>query len=303
MRIDISEVKALRECSRKWGFTSRNKFHLVSRNPSPNLNFGTMFHDGLARMYLLNHELSEEERKEKVTHIIDYCCGEVPEDLRATMKNMLSGYARNVLPSDQEKFKVLVAEYHFEIPFDTLMPTMMPDLKVCGSIDLIVVERETGVVYGFEHKTCKNFRSPLYNAMDEQPMLYAIALRKFVKKYNADHDTHYAAGGVMVNEVRKLKTRFEHKRLEPVNPDEQATERFLYGLLRSAKLIKGGSVGKELPQPQPGYMKCTMCDFQNVCGQYGYSIVTKDKVLQEFGDDFEEREFDHLDEKVERDTE
>ena len=48
MRVDVSEVKSYRECKRKHQFSSRNRFHLRSTIPNPNLVFGTQFHEVLA---------------------------------------------------------------------------------------------------------------------------------------------------------------------------------------------------------------------------------------------------------------
>ena len=42
MRFDVSEMKTLAECSRKWEISSRNAMHLKPRGINSNLAFGTL---------------------------------------------------------------------------------------------------------------------------------------------------------------------------------------------------------------------------------------------------------------------
>lgn len=52
--------------------------------------------------------------------------------------------------------------------------------------------------------------------------------------------------------------------------------------------------------PQPGFMKCQMCDYASLCEGIGYNDVDMNYVNEEFGEEYQVRDIDHLDEKVER---
>jgi hypothetical protein len=43
-----------------------------------------------------------------------------------------------------------------------------------------------------------------------------------------------------------------------------------------------------------------MCDYSSICTTYGYGELNKALVLEEFVEEFEVRDVDHLDEKAER---
>lgn len=305
MRVDVSEIKTRRECGRKWAFSSRNYFHLKPKVESTNLSFGSTFHEALAGIYL------SKDVPEKIDEVINRYVESLDDiDQKRMLMCMLTGYVRDVLPADLERYRVLDVEYHFKFKPTDIYSDMsivfdkqvVENIEICGSIDLILLDKLGNKIVGFEHKTCKNFRTEFYNAMDEQPRTYFIALEEYVKAYNKRNNTTYTNGGIYINEVRKLKTRFEHHRMKPVMYTRDQCHTFLVGFVRTATQIYTQSqhgVGL-LPGPEPGYLKCQLCDFKDACQHYGYLAPNADDILYEFEEELEVREFDHLDEKVQR---
>lgn len=55
--------------------------------------------------------------------------------------------------------------------------------------------------------------------------------------------------------------------------------------------------------PAPSYMGCSMCNYKTICETYMYSTLDKTTILEEFKEEFKERETDHLEEKTERSVE
>lgn len=294
MRIDVSEVKSFRECKRKWAFGSRNKWHLRSRAPKPALAFGTLFHECLHNLYL----------GAPLEKVLETATRELSDPAeQRTMISMLTGYAENVLGNDLAEFKVLDIEHKFELE---IPPFIHKDITLCGSIDMIAARRDTNEVWGFEHKTCGRFRDPAYTLVDEQPRLYTVALMQYIDMLNMDyakrHDGEvgpYYLGGIYINEVRKVQRSFDHKRT-PCKYSETDLQRFMEGFYISCEGISNNVTDESIPEPEPGYMKCNMCEFKEVCTQYRYVEPTLNDVLDEFGEELMVREFDHLDEKLER---
>lgn len=200
MKIDVSEIKAFKGCRRQWELSSRNKFHLRPKVAPASFALGTIFHEALAQAYL---GVSQDKVMEMVRR-------EMSSDSDAALLAMVPGYYKNVLPGDLDRFQVLDIEHHFEIePRDSdgcfifgaerqVDPktgevlydnngkaVVKSSVLICGSIDMIVLDPEENKIYGFEHKTCKNFRNPSYIWMDEQPRVYAWALQQYVEEYNA----------------------------------------------------------------------------------------------------------------------
>jgi hypothetical protein len=311
MRVDVSELKSRDNCGRQWQLSSRNAYHLKTRVPSENLMFGSIFHEALHAMYASDNP--------NIDSIIAQAIKEFPDDAKRqrTMRTMLMGYYVNVLPMDKSHWKVLDIEHGFQIPLWDLgteevvdektgeMHTQ-PKLIACGSIDMIVMDTETDMIWGIEHKTCANFRSGCYNAMDDQPKMYNLALAAYVDELNqrGDGSVNHKLGGIIVNEVRKLVTEFQYKRFT-CSYTPEASQRFYNRLLvNGARLLEDTSkmetVDEYEMEPQPSQLKCQMCDYKTICETFGDQPVNLEKVLTEFQEEYQVRETDHLDEKSER---
>lgn len=342
MKVDVSEIKTFRTCKRQWQLSSRNQFHLTAKVPPPQFAFGTIFHEALAQLYL---GVSLEKVMEMVRR-------EMRSDSDAALLAMVPGYYKNVLPGDLDRFKVLDIEHHFDIApttsdgeylFDFVPmkddkgqqmydsagnPMMEPALTICGSIDMIVLDVLQNKIYGFEHKTCKNFRDETYLWMDEQPRVYTWALQKYVREYNEKQHQKWldectkisdewlssgesveppylpepepaTLGGVYLNEVKKLLRQFQYNRTLCTYTDEDL-DNFMEAFYQSCVQCRHATMGEINLLPQPSYFGCNGCMFKTICSTYMYNNLNKDVILDEFVEEFKEREEDHLEEKTER---
>lgn len=299
MRIDVSEVKTLRECPRKWGYSSRNYHHLRSRVAAPNLKFGVIFHESLHSLYM--------EGPSALNKIVANAVSELAGDKtqQIVITSMLQGYTENVLIPDLDRYAILDIEHSFNFQIFPGLEAgdLWKEIEICGSIDMIAADHAEKKIYGFEHKSCAAFRPEYYNRMDEQPRLYYIALDKYVADYNKKHGVEYTNGGIYLNQVRKLQRKFDWHRGEPLTYSVKDCRRFMDSFMNSCALVhKLSKDAKEegLPLPTPGYMKCQMCDFREICSMVGYEEPTLEFILDEFGEEVEVRDVDHLEEKTER---
>lgn len=314
MRVDVSEVKSYRECKRKHHFSSRNRMHLRSTIPSANLVFGTQFHEVLHMMYLGT----------TIDKILEWINAEVQDSVHwKVMDNMAKGYYNGPYQSDKERYVVIDIEKSFNYPVGALMGVdpayyqkddagnwivvdrdgeVHEAICICGSIDMICIDSITGKLVGFEHKTAKNFRPEVYDLMDEQPRVYSWALKKILDDYHAQgkYLEVTETGPVYLNQVKKLQTKFDFHRTA-CQYTELDLSNFMHAFVGSVNQIADTSVSA--PVPEPGYMKCQMCDYADLCMHYGYADVSRDELLEEFEGAYEVRDCDHLDEKAHRHNE
>jgi len=282
--IDVSEVKVYRECPRKWAFSSRNKMHLRKKDTPVSLKLGTAFHKAIERMYLG----------------VDIKLNEIAEELEIDKANLdmlefqLGGYYNNVLKRDLEQFAVVNTEHRFYIPIEDIahgifIPRNDDNIAIVGSIDLVYRHRESGNFGGLEHKFIKNFRSSIYDALDEQPKLYF---------YVIDHEFGDCEI-IGINQVRKLKTKFDFIRSALTYTPEQLDnfiENFIISCLEIADMIS-----LEHFPCNPNYMGCQMCDYSELClsmnaqGTDNINVIDNEEILASLG--LEKRTVDHLDEK------
>ena len=335
MRVDVSEIKTFKACRRQWQLSSRNRFHMRPIVTPPQFALGTIFHESLAQLYLgvsLDKVMSMVRR-------------EMQTDNDAALLAMIPGYYKNVLPYDLDRFTVLDIEHHFDIAPTTsdgeylfplepatdpktgeLMyddngdPIMKPSLTICGSIDMIVIDKETNEIFGFEHKTCKNFRDESYLWMDEQPRVYTWALKEYVRNYNEKQYEKWAEmcveaerfgerlpgrpepaklGGVYLNEVKKLLRQFQYQRTLCKYTDEDL-DHFMQAFFTDCTACKHAVDNNSYAAPKPSYFSCGNCTYKTICSTYMYAPLNEAEVLEEFKEEFVKREEDHLNEKAER---
>ena len=290
MFIDVSEVKSFRSCKRKWMFTSRNMYHMKATVPSPALQTGTLFHNALHKLYL----------GAPLDKVLEWLKKEMDPSTDMCLIPMIKGYYSNVLLQDLEHLTVLDIEHKFELPTGILADPKdesSEEIIITGSIDMITVDKNTGEVFAFEHKTAQKFRETTYMWMDEQPRLYYRAMLDYVDEYNATHGTNYVLGGVYINEVRKLLRQFDYRRTLCTYSHEDITN-FMRVFLRQCMRI-GAACHQDYAEPAPDWLKCGMCDFSAVCCTYMYEHIPKELLKGEYSEMFTEREYDHLDEKPE----
>lgn len=314
MRVDVSEIKTFKACRRQWQLSSRNRFHMRPIVTPPQFALGIIFHESLAQLYL----------GVSLDKVMAMVRREMKTDNDAALLAMIPGYYNKVLPGDLDRFTVLDIEWHFEVPpttsdgeylfpvehqidaktgelcyDDNGDPIMVPSLVICGSIDMIVVDKAEGKIYGFEHKTCKNFRDESYLWMDEQPRVYTWALQHYIRNYNEKHGTDYTLGGVYLNEVKKLLRQFQYQRTLCTYTDEDL-DHFMQAFFTDCTACKNAVDNNSYAAPKPSYFSCGMCSFKTICSTYMYAPLNESEVLEEFKEEFVKREEDHLEEKTER---
>ena len=293
IRVDVSEIKTYKSCRRQWLLSSRNRFHLRPIVTPAHFELGTIFHESLAQLYL----------GVPVERVMEDVKKNMKDDSEAALLAMIPGYAREVLPGDLDRFKVLDIEHHFSfVPTDPETGEVIdPDIEVCGSIDMIVLDPEENAIYGFEHKTCKNFRDASYIWMDEQPRVYTYALMPYVDKYNASHPgaTPATLGGIYLNETKKLLRQFQYNRTLCKYPEDDL-KNFMYAFFGTCCACHQSVATNDPAYPSPSYMGCSMCDYKTICETYMYGTLDKDTVIEEFKEEFKVREVDHLEEKEDR---
>ena len=296
MKVDVSEIKTYKSCRRQWLISSRNGFHLRPLVTPSHFALGTIFHESLHQMYM----------GVPLEKVMAFVRKEMSNDSEVALLAMVPGYYREVLPHDLDRFKVLDIEHHFSfVPADPETGEVLdPDVEVCGSIDMIVLDVEENAIYGFEHKTCKNFRDSSFMWMDEQPRVYTYALMLYVQEYNAKHPDQEPAtlGGIYINEVKKLLRDFKYQRTLCKYPADDLTN-FMRAFFGTCCACHKSVVENDPAYPSPSYFGCSMCDYKTICETYMYSTLDKDTVIDEFKEEFKVRESDHLEEKTERNNE
>ncbi len=296
MKVDVSEIKTYKSCRRQWLISSRNGFHLRPLVTPSHFALGTIFHESLHQMYM----------GVPLEKVMTFVRKEMSNDSEVALLAMVPGYYREVLPHDLDRFKVLDIEHHFSfVPADPETGEVLDaDVEVCGSIDMIVLDVEENAIYGFEHKTCKNFRDSSFMWMDEQPRVYTYALMLYVQEYNAKHPDQEPAtlGGIYINEVKKLLRDFKYQRTLCKYPADDLTN-FMRAFFGTCCACHKSVVENDPAYPSPSYFGCSMCDYKTICETYMYSTLDKDTVIDEFKEEFKVRESDHLEEKTERNNE
>ena len=323
MIVDVSEIKSLRSCARKWQLSSRNQMHLTAKVPPKAFALGTAFHESLHKLYL-------GKSLDQVHQYIANC--DVSNDDKLLLTSMVNGYEREILPTDLSEFDVLDIEHHFEfnivqfleeyfdISYEDLCEAIGEDaaarlleINLAGSIDMVALHIPTNTIWGFEHKTAKAFRQEVYSWMDEQPRVYYAALMQYVEEFNkkqqeeidrlgfpeADCVVAAELGGVYINEVRKLIRAFECKRTTLKYSMDDLRNFMLSFACSMAECHRKVSGDNCYMIPTPDYMKCMNCMYKEVCKEMQYQDITLESVLAKFGDDFKVRENDHLEDKEE----
>lgn len=337
MKVDVSEIKTFKACRRQWQLSSRNRFHMRPLVTPPQLTLGTIFHESLAQLYL----------GVSLDKVMAMVRREMQTDNDAALLAMIPGYYKNVLPGDLDRFQVLDIEHHFDIApttsdgeylfpvehttdpktsellyDDNGDPIMQHSLTICGSIDMIVIDKETNEIFGFEHKTCKNFRDETFLWMDEQPRVYTWALKEYIRNYNAKQIEKWCEqcqaaefagerlpgmpvpatlGGVYLNEVKKLLRQFQYHRALCKYTDEDL-DHFMQAFFTDCIACKHAVDNNSYAAPKPSYFSCGNCAFKTICSTYMYAPLSEADVLEEFKEEFVKREEDHLEEKTERST-
>lgn len=272
MQVSVSEINNKKACNRKWLLASRNGYYLKNRVAPVYFQTGHVFHESLHSLYM----------GVNIEKIFDYINREGGEDI-IPLTTMLKGYNNEIIERDLERYEVLDIEYAFTLTPHYSDGSPVDDIEIIGFIDMVCVDKDENEIVGFEHKSCKSFKSEFTLKMDAQPRLYHIALDDFVAKYNVEHGTNYTNGGVIMNQVKKLLRDFKMQR-DQCRYDDDDLAQFMDAFIAECTSCK--SAINSPCHPQPSDMGCAMCSYKSVCAKYGYAQIQKEKVAMELSDEF-----------------
>ena len=295
--LSANEIRTFCECPRKRYYSSRDCLALRGNSPRGALLLGDAFHKGLQYYYTEMNRLYDE--------FVSTHYGEIPseydlldlldtipdfepptsldengnpiqamdESQLAMLNNMLTNYKERI-PDDIAHFEVLRCEQTFSIE-----NWPIPDVMYHGYIDMIVCERATGLIYYFEHKTCKDFRPEIYDRFDIQLHLYGYC-------GELEHEENF--GGIILNQVKKSKTErgYANDRKTFHYSIEELEDFKMWLTQKTLALISPDNIHA----PCNNYMSCKMCEYADICLKYGYEVpqtseqITEDKTFVDGAD-------------------
>lgn len=260
MYTSVSEIKNFNTCERQWYFSGRNGMYLRSTKPIKAFRVGNTFHDILENLYV-GEDYNIKELFEKY---------EIEEEDQKMIEFQTEKYKELVLDHDLKRFDIIEPEMRYSLE-------LTEDIVLFGFIDLVYKERKTGNIGILEHKFVRNFRSVIYNILDEQLKAYELAIREVYGQCNA---------GINLNQVRKLKTKFSHAR-DTFKMDDKQLTHFIGELTDSVdkmKLYKDNGVVDY--KASPHWMACGFCDYNKLCakmeglGTNDTTVITKEDILE-----------------------
>ena len=279
--LSANEIRQYSECARKRYYASRDCLALRPRKINKNLEIGRAIHLALQYYYTtLNLYIQEaglvSPTKEQVEALLDTVATyQLPSALEGGAELQLGDtqiydtVVRLYMPyivDDLVHFEVLGCEMAFH-----MHNWPVEDVLYHGNIDMVVKDRETGLIWFFEHKTCSNFRPEIYNRFDIQLHIYDAYGKQEYGEY---------FGGMILNELKKAKTErgFGVMRLEYPYTDEERDEFFYWIKKKTEGLISPNN----RHEPCNSYMGCKMCEYAPICMKFGYSVP---KTTAEIADD------------------
>lgn len=255
MLTSINEVKTFRECRRKWYFSGRNGMYLRPKIVDSSLRTGSAFHAALEAMY--------KQESYNIDNIIDKY--KVEEKDRDMLKFQIKKYEENVLKHDLETINVIASEFKYSIELEN-------GVTLFGFIDVVYEEKKTGDIGALEHKFVRNLRSDVYNYLDEQIKAYELAILKVFGQCNA---------GVSLNQVRKLKTKFEHAR-DTYKQTRQQLKHFYWELVKVTDHMRLLSdLGIKYHPAEPHWMGCSFCEYKDLCLKMNQAGTNDTTILTE----------------------
>lgn len=254
--LSASELKSYCECPRKRYYSSSHYLNLRPVEPNGNLLLGSKIHQMLEFYYTKGtetpFELTEIEKSALKDNLAVFNCiheiyiEQIKEDLR--------------------NFEVLETEMPFELvdfPFE--------GVTYHGFIDMVVKDKKDGTVRFFENKTSKDFRPEIYNRFDVQLHLYSIEGKRYCEING------FTWGGIVLNEIKKAKTSkgYGMNRVNYVYDDKEE-EQFIAWLRK--KTLPAVS-DEQFHEPCNDYMACKMCDYKDICLEFGYGLPTYEQIV------------------------
>ncbi len=271
--LSANEIRQFTECARKRYYSSRSLCALRALKPNYNLVLGNAVHDmlqyyyerGRTKQQLIDEGREPFELQEEVIEIL------IEGDVLTTF-NCIHELYQERLSVDLAKYKVRHCEYQFEME-----DWPIEGVKYHGLIDMIVQEKESGLIYFVEHKTCRTFRPEIYNRFDIQLHIYSA----FAKHYCDKRGLEY--GGIILNEIKKAKTPrgYAEHRMTYLYDEEEDMQFFNWLKGKTLQLVSSSNNHG----PCNNYMTCSMCEYAEACLTYGYKLPNREDILNELKDE------------------
>lgn len=273
--LSANEIRVASECARKRYYSSRDCLAIRANTPRNALLLGSAFHQTLQYYYTeLDKKIKElglaiptvedcQDLMDQIT-VPDIDTSLLQASDLATYRCIIDMYKEQI-PYDLVQYEVISCEQAFYMknwPID--------DVMYHGNIDMIVRDRNTGLFYFFEHKTCASFRPEIYSRFDIQLHIYdAYGVQEYKDMF----------GGMILNQVKKAKTEKGYDQTRQIYTYNNV-ERKDFLLWLKAKTIAIVSPDNH-HAPCNNYMSCKMCEYQNICLKYGYVVPATTKEITE----------------------
>ena len=274
--LSANEIRTMGECARKRYYSSRDCLAVRANRPAKALALGSAVHKYLQYYY------TELDKQIKATGVStpDYdflinLMDRIPEpiienwqdldaDSRAICNNIFELYKPQILV-DLTEFEVISCESSFH-----LENWPIEDCMYHGMLDMVAKNRNDGLIYFFEHKTCKDFRPDIYNRFDIQLHIYYMY---GVIVYGTEF------GGMILNQIKKAKTEkgFGMQRDKIVYNYQEQEDFYKWLKAKTASLMSPDNHHA----PCNNYMTCKMCEYAPICLKYGYQVPTSTQEIIE----------------------
>ena len=271
--LSANELRQYSECARKRYYSSRDYLAIRSTKPNASLELGTAIHRMLEYYYTQGYQkIVQGNDVESALNSLEDFIPENIENIDAVTFNCIKKCYREYFEQDLERYEIIGTEQEFNLSDWPII-----GVQYHGQIDMVVIDKESGKLMFFEHKTCKDFRPEIYNRFDIQLHIYSEYGRQLA--YMMDLEW----GGVILNEIKKAKTErgFAVHRMYYLYDDEESLSFF--------KWITKKTIGVVSPnnehEPCNNYMTCKMCDYAPICLQYGYTVPQSSKEIEEMKDE------------------
>jgi RecB family exonuclease len=267
-RVSNSELKAFKECRRRWYLTYVRRLKLRREDPTGAASIGTRVHAVLAAYYEQVAQGRDLLALGLHDHLVGLDLADFPDDADDIRKEadlsraICEGYFEWLEETGADEGLVIVA------PEQKLEAEILPGVMLQGKIDIRVQRETDGARMVLDHKTVQEFTTPTRVLhLDEQMKTYLLLERL--------NDPAARTDGAIYNMLRKVKRTARatppfYDRLEVrhnVHVMRDFYERIvaeITDIVETERLIEKGETWRAYPNPS---RDCAWkCPFFGVCG-------------------------------------
>jgi hypothetical protein len=203
--ISWSEIDAWRQCPYKWRLAYGERW--VGETPSPALSKGTLWHKVLEIHYL---SIMVDSALSVAIDKVQAYLNVVESEWVQLIAWMYNGYIQHWQNQDRELI-ILQVEPKIELP-------LMPGINVKCRLDLLVRDWD-GMLWMWDHKSCKNLPTKKETDLDDQFALYQWIINQSDIYGRVFGVIHNAARTQQNTTPQTLESR--HARLKMIRSDEE----------------------------------------------------------------------------------